>query len=58
MFQSHVSNVRAQYECLMLMLMQCKSIYARLTPRVLHTLEQALCELMHKHNDKLAIQSI
>ena len=32
------------YECLMLMLMQCKSIYARLTPRVLHIrATRALC---------------
>ena len=31
------------YECLMLMLMLCKSIYARLTPRVLQRKNSTAC---------------
>ena len=36
MFQLNVSSVMMICECLMLMLMLCKSSYARLTPEVLH----------------------
>ena len=39
MLQSNVSSVKAYiYECFMIMLMLCKSSYARLTPEVLHIL--------------------
>ena len=40
MFQSNVSVVMLIYECLMLMLMLCKSNCARLTPRVLQQLNE------------------
>ena len=36
MFRSNVSIEMMIYECLMLMLMLCKSSYAKLTPEVLH----------------------
>ena len=36
MFRSNVSIEMMIYECLILMLMLCKSSYAKLTPEVLH----------------------
>ena len=42
MFRLNVSIEMMIYECLMLMLMLCKSSYAKLTPEVLH-LEQYHC---------------
>ena len=38
MFRSNVSIEMMIYECLMLMLMLCKSSYAKLTPEVLQPL--------------------
>ena len=45
MFRSNVSIEMMIYECLMLMLMLCKSSCARLTPEVLHMLLPPSLEL-------------